>query len=91
MSNISIEYDGAYPNLCRGSLVVTVDSVRWQFPQYCMSSGGSVGFTEDWRGYTTEGKWSITEWPALFPKQMKQAVVDKVNEIIERGCCGGCL
>ena len=45
---IKIEYDGAWPNLCRGNLVVYVDETRWDFGSYVLSSGGSIECDDDW-------------------------------------------
>jgi len=88
---IKIEYDGAYPNLCAGTLVVHIDGEPWKFPDYCMSPGGSVSFSADWDETVTQGPWSISEWPLLFPEELKAAVVDKINEVVEWGNCGGCV
>jgi len=89
--NIQIEYDGEYPNLCSGKLVVAIDGVRYEFPSHCLSSGGSVWFDDDWKEHVESGPWSICEWPQDFPENLKAAVIEAVNENIEYGCCGGCL
>jgi hypothetical protein len=88
---ITIEYNGEYPNLCSGNLVVVIDGIRWNFPDYCLSSGGSVSFDEEWNEEVTRGKWSISEWPEGFPKSMKKAVEKEVNNNVRHGCCGGCV
>lgn len=92
-TQIEIEYDGDYPNLCSGALVVTVDGRRWEFPSHCMSSGGSVGFDDDWNEHVYRGGWSITSWPDDFPSDpaLRKAVVSAVNGEVEHGCCGGCV
>ena len=36
---IKIDYDGEYPNLCSGHLTVYIDDVKYNFPDYCLSSG----------------------------------------------------
>jgi hypothetical protein len=56
-----------------------------------MSSGGSVWFDKGWDEHVEDGEWSIKEWPDKFPKNMKKAVIDKINEEILHGCCGGCV
>jgi hypothetical protein len=89
--SIKIQYDGAYPNLCSGNLIVTIDSKQWIFPPYCLSSGGSVSFDDDWNEEVTDGDWSIREWPDNFPEKFKENIVDAVNEHIPHGCCGGCV
>jgi hypothetical protein len=88
MSVIKVEYDGAYPNLCSGHLVVTIDGKRWEFSSRALSSGGGT----DWRsGRVTRGPWTIYEWPEGFPGHLQLLTVEAVNEQVEQGCCGGCL
>lgn len=89
--NIEIRYDGRFPNLCRGNLVVVIDGKVWEFPPYCLCSGGSVWFDKDWTDHVEDGPWSIDEWPEGFPEEDKEAVVERINEEIPWGCCGGCV
>jgi len=89
--NIIIYYDGKYPNLCSGNLTVTIDGIVWDFPDYCMCTGGSVWFDKEWNDYVAEGEWSISTWPENFPEELKEIVVEKINEEIPHGCCGGCV
>lgn len=91
MRKIEIQYDGDYPNLCSGHLVVTIDDVVWDFGKYCLSSGGCAYFKDDWKDVVEQGEWSITDYPKGFPEELKEAVLRKVNEEIPWGCCGGCL
>lgn len=88
---ITVKYDGRYPNLCRGTLVVTIDGKEWTFPNYCLSSGGCVSFDDDWQEEVTGGPWKITDWPDGFPEEHKVATLDAVNDQVEWGCCGGCI
>jgi len=88
---MKISYDGKYPNLCSGRLVVTIDGKEWVFPDYCLSSGGGVWFTDEWEERVDSGAWSIREWPEGFPTDMRNAVEDLVNSQVEQGCCGGCV
>lgn len=88
---IEVQYDGKYPNLCAGELVVTVSGKIWKFPYGCLSSGGTCGFDEHWNEEVTTGEWSIMTWPEDFPESLKDAVVVAVNTRIEHGCCGGCI
>ena len=89
--NIKIQYSGEYPNLCSGTLVVFIDDKKWTFPDYCLSSGGGVSFTDAWDEIVEKGEWSISKWPEGFPEKYKDMVLEKVNEDIEHGCCGGCV
>lgn len=79
-----ISYDGKYPNLCSGELVLKIDGdiVRWK---YCMRSGG--GLTEDYDTY--EGEWSV-DVPNEY-KHLKSEIESLVNCNVEYGCCGGCI
>lgn len=88
--NIKIKYDGEYPCLCMGHLFVTVDETEYDFGKYCLSSGGSCSFDEDWNAEVTEGEWSV-DFPENFPDDLKKDVLDEINEVIPHGCCGGCL
>lgn len=89
--NIKISYNGCYPNLCSGRLIVYIDNVEYIFPKYSLVSGGCVyrDDNDDW--VTDKGEWDIDEWPEDFPEHLKEPVLDKVNEEIPWGCCGGCI
>jgi len=89
--SIEIEYDGAFPNLCAGQLVVIIDGKRWEFPSYCMESGGGVWFDDGWSEHVDSGPWSISRWPKGFPEDQMQAVTNAINESVPHGCCGGCV
>lgn len=91
MFKIKVQYDGKYPNLCSGKLIVTIEDKKWIFPDYCLSSNGTVSFDDDWNAEVTEGDWGITKWPNDFPELLKDDVIDAVNSHIPHGCCGGCL
>ena len=86
-----VSYDGKYPNLCSGRLVLSIDGKDVTFPNYCLSSGGNVSFDDDWSEEVTSGDWSISEFPKDFPEELKQEATDIVNENISDGCCGGCV
>ena len=90
---IKIDYNGKYPNLCRGALKVTMsDGKEWIFPKYCLSSCGSAYFTSDYsESIITNGPWSISDWPKDFPEDCKGSVTEAVNDQVSLGCCGGCL
>jgi hypothetical protein len=86
-----VSYDGAYPNLCSGTLVLRVDGEDVTFPDYCLSSGGGVSFDADWNEHVSSGPWSIKEWPKEFPEELKEEAERVVNDNVGHGCCGGCV
>ena len=87
---IKVKYDGEYPNLCSGKLILVINGIEWDFGN-CLNSGGSVSFDKNWSEIVTQGKWSITKYPKDFPKELEGAALDAINSNIEWGCCGGCV
>jgi hypothetical protein len=92
--NIQIVYDGKYPNLCSGKLIVKIDysilewNKTYNFPVNCLISCGTTIYSElKNNGY----KWKISSWPDDFPEELKLNVLEAVNKQIPLGCCGGCL
>ena len=90
-NKIGISYDGKWPNLCSGQLIVRIDKEKYVFPRHCLSSGGSASFDENWSEHVASGPWSVREWPENFPEEYKEEVLQKINDKIDWGCCGGCL
>lgn len=88
---IEIKYDGKWPCLCMGHLTVVIDGKEWDFGKYVLISGGSVVRNDEGDFDVSEGPWSIKEWPKGFPEDLKETVIEKVNEEIRPGCCGGCI
>ena len=82
-----VSYDGGYPNLCSGALVLSLAGKDVEFPNYCMSSGGTVIRTEDGDMDITEGPWEIIDWP----EERKQIAESVVNSNVVQGCWGGCI
>lgn len=74
-----------------GHLTVVIDGKEWDFGDYALISGGSVVRTGEDDFEVSEGPWSIEEWPKGFPEDLKETVLEKVNEEIRPGCCGGCI
>ena len=86
-----ISYDGKYPNLCSGKLIMELDGQEITFPSYCMISGGSVWFDKDWEDHIETGDWTINKFPEGFPEELKDEAIKLVNENVVKGCCGGCV
>ena len=84
MRNIKfVSYDGDYPNLCSGILVLDIDGDEVRF-ENCLSSGGDVYFNDHWEETVLSGEWTLRS--DKFKNFTKL-----VNENIEHGCCGGCV
>lgn len=93
MSEIKfVSYNGHYPNLCSGTLVLNIDGVDVTFPRYCLSSGGYVSFDSDWNEKIGKGAWYIyTAQIPLAYRHLKKEILKVVNENVPHGCCGGCI
>jgi len=84
-----ISYNGEYPNLCSGILVLDVDGKRFELER-ALISGGSVWFDEDWSENVEQGAWEI----GMLPEELEMyrvEIQDIVNENVFYGCCGGCV
>ena len=83
-----VSYDGAYPNLCSGTLTLCVDGKLWQ-KRYCLMSGGSCSWENESAG---RGPWKISGYDFRdFTKDEQAEILRLVNERVEWGCCGGCM
>lgn len=93
MKKIKIVYDGKYPCLCMGHLKVYINDKEWDFGTSSLSSGGCIVHDSDWNMWAEHGEWSIYDecWPNGFPEEYKKLVLNKINEKIPHGCCGGCI
>lgn len=83
-----ISYDGKYPNLCSGNLVLRIDGEEVTL-QGCLISGGCVSFTSDWDEVVTSGEWDVDVPKAYLAYE--DEIIRVVNENVRQGCCGGCV
>ena len=84
-----ISYDGKFPNLCSGELILLINGIKHKFPLYCMSSGGKIWFDNNYNEHIEYGEWSVD-----VPKELKEYEEEInycVNEHVVHGCCGGCI
>lgn len=81
-----VSYDGHYPCLCSGTLVLRIDGKIVEL-KGCLVSGGEL--SEDY-SEAYQDKWSIDLLPEEL-KPLKDIITDLVNENVEFGCCGGCI
>lgn len=84
-----ISYDGKFPSLCCGTLILEIDGEKVKFPKFCMQSGGYAGCDENSEEYIEYGEWSV-KVPKEY-EQYKQEIEAVVNKNVEKGCCGGCI
>lgn len=84
-----VSYDGEYPNLCSGTLMLSIDGETVEFPKYCMRSGGSVWFDDEWHEHVGCGEWSV-KVPEKYA-HLQNEIEDCVNANVPCGCCGGCI
>ena len=73
-----VSYDGKWPNLCTGTLVLNIDGKDYSFgfttvpgmskcdfPMF-WHSGRSVSFDDDWNANVTSGRWQIDHLDLLM-------------------------
>ena len=84
-----VSYDGAYPNLCTGQLVLKINGQVREFSRHCLQSGGTVWFDNDWNAHIENGRWSIDPPPEDL-EPLRKEIEECINENIPHGCCGGC-
>lgn len=84
---IEIEYDGEYPNACRGLLTIKVNGKKLYTQEFCCESTGSAGVNDEGE-YCCSG---ILIWEDA--KYFSPIIVDAVNKILSKVnvCCGGCI
>jgi hypothetical protein len=106
MKNIKfVSYDGAYPNLCSGRLVVEIDGKEVSFgyttsfftedkladyPRF-WCSGGSVSFDEDWNEFVD----SYCDWEMSSPNEKDYPpeiwkLLPDILEVMNKNVDGGC-
>lgn len=91
-----VSYDGRYPCLCSGMLVLDIDGTRYSFGRngnfpFFWSSGGNCYFMKDEGENVTSGEWiiNVNDIPEQF-RQYASEIDTVFNSNVEHGCCGGC-
>lgn len=94
MRNIEfMSYDGEWPNLCSGELILLIEGEKVSFGE-CLSSGGSISHNEEWEFTVTSGDWGVNFDAVQYlnlTDEEKTLIRDLVNENVPQGCCGGCI
>ena len=87
-----ISYDGKFPCLCGGTLVLEIDGALYTFglgEQYDSFWASGGGLDDDYCPYY--GAWVI--YADELPESIRQYAgeIEAVfNENVPQGCCGGC-
>lgn len=85
-----VSYDGKWPCLCYGTLIIKVNGKTYSFND-AMISGGRICKDEEWNMWSEQGPWELNleEYPELEP--YKEEITEIVNDNVSWGCCGGCI
>lgn len=78
-----VSYNGRFPNLCSGELILKIDNKVVNLG-HCLVSGGCVWF-EDWNEHVESGAWLVD-----VPEEYAQ-YTEKIIKNVPWGCCGGCV
>ena len=85
-----VSYDGVYPCLCSGTLILRIDGKEVSLGR-CLESGGHCYWnSEDGDEEVTRGKWSLHYLPEEY-EYCRTEILKVVNDNVPHGCCGGCL
>ena len=82
-----VSYDGAYPNLCSGTLVLEVDGVV-RSAQYVLVSTGCINWRDD---TVVKGDWVLSADAPQWMRDREKEILAVVNANVRKGCCGGCI
>lgn len=84
-----VSYNGKFPNLCRGTLVIKVNGEEISLENYLIS-GSQCWFDKDRADHVESGDWRISKLPDDL-EQCRDEILKVVNENVPYGCCGGCI
>lgn len=87
-SNIEVSYDGSYPTLCFGTLIIKQDGKEIYNEKYCCNSKGSVYFDSNWNEVVEGGP---IVWDENDAAQFSEEIQEAVRDVLPYGCCGGCI
>ncbi len=85
-----VSYDGKWPCLCYGTLIIKVDGKTYSFNN-AMISGGRICCDDSWDMQAEEGDWEIDLEEHTELEPYKEEITRVVNENVKHGCCGGCI
>lgn len=82
-----VSYNGRYPCLCNGDLILRIDGEEVNLGA-CLTSGGSCTYDGELE-WVEEGAWSVDVPPQYA--QYTAEITEVVNSNVPWGCCGGCI
>ena len=86
-----VSYDGRYPCLCSGTLILRIDGMEVSLEGYLVSGGHCYWNSENvGLGKVTRGKWRLHNLPEEY-EHCRDEILKVVNDNVPYGCCGGCL
>lgn len=86
-----VSYNGEFPNLCRGELIIRVNGKEYNCGK-CLDSGGECYYDDDLGESVMICKWTVDESKLPIEiKHLHKEIEKVVNENVEFGCCGGCF
>lgn len=95
-----ISYDGSFPNLCSGELILKINNKEYKFgkkydPNHKDNLEGfwitGGGLDEDYEPF--QGPWNLSWKDEDYPEEIrkyKDVLIEIFNEHVPYGCCGGC-
>lgn len=94
-----ISYDGEFPNLCSGELILEINNKEYRFGKNYYenknnlegfwTSGGGIGYEYE----PFQGPWNLVWEDSYYPEEIrkyKDILIEVFNENVPHGCCGGC-
>ena len=94
-----VSYDGAFPCLCHGTLVLEIDGKTVKFgpnedcdyPEF-WDTGGRIGRNGNWQMWAEHGPWKA-RFPqdTEFSENDRQRLLEVFQDNVPEGCCGGCI
>lgn len=86
-----ISYDGKYPCLCSGTLIIKIDGKIYHLKNVLVSGGAVIGGPPEWDFEVITGNWTVALCDYLELEKYKCEIEQVVNEHVQQGCCGGCV
>lgn len=84
-----VSYNGKFPNLCRGTLVIKVNGKEFALKNY-LCSGGQFWLDAKCNVHVETGDWRLSQLPNNL-EPYREEIFKVVNENVPHGHYGGCI